>query len=83
MKNLIKWYQTPRKDLFIYIYRSDESDSKSQEVFSREEGSKMISDGEAVEIAFEGSYIDAQKIAEEEAATEEMQAAAAALANEA
>jgi len=82
MKNLIKWYQTPRNDLFIYIYRSDESNHKTQEVFSQEEGDKMISDGDAVEISFAGSYLDAQKIADGEASTEEAQAAATALANE-
>ena len=66
MKDLIKRFQTPRGEAgaFIYIYRTDESDTSTQVLYSAEEGAQMISEGEAVEVSFDGSYIETQKLAE-------------------
>lgn len=63
MKKLIKWFQTPRKNKLVYIYCEDESDISSKEVLSKDDGDKLIADGIAESISYEGSYFEAQKIA--------------------
>ena len=61
MKKLIKFFQTPRKNIVVYIYRSIEDDASTQELYSKVEADAMVEAGEAEIFPYEGSYLDVKE----------------------
>lgn len=78
VKILIKLKQTKREDVFAYIYRADKNDASTQKVYDEGQAKEMIDNGEAFDVPFDNSYIDAIK-KEEVASSEAAQAEAAVL----
>lgn len=63
--NLIKVKVSATRELYSYVYRSDESDVTTQKLFTESEAEQKIKNEDATILPYTGSYLDIQKKREE------------------